>query len=194
MTLHAAAYDALVRWQAPSPAQEALRVTYAAHLRANPDGVWRSCFPDHLTASTLVLSADGSHALLQLHAKAGRWFQLGGHCEEGDTTLAGAAHREAVEESGLASSLLALDGVPVQLSEHPVPFCRPGGAEAGRPVHHLDVRYLVVAPEAARPEVSEESLDVRWWPVDDLPDPEADLLRLVELARERLTARGLPGA
>lgn len=192
--LHADALASLVSWTAPDAAQDELRQRYVAHLEATPDGVYRSSTPDHVTASAIVLDATGEHALLTLHAKAGRWFQLGGHCEEGDTTLAGAAHREAVEESGLASSLLALDGVPVQLSEHPVPFCRPGGAEAGRPVHHLDVRYLVVAPEAARPEVSEESLDVRWWPVDALPDPEADLLRLVELARERLTARGLPGS
>ena len=38
--------------------------------------------------------------LLTLHAKAGQWFQLGGHCEPGDATLAGAATREAAEESG----------------------------------------------------------------------------------------------
>ena len=39
--------------------------------------------------------------LLTLHRKVGRWLQLGGHCEPADTTLAGAALREATEESGL---------------------------------------------------------------------------------------------
>ncbi len=49
----------------------------------------RSCYPDHLTASTLVLSADLDRVLLTLHAKAGQWFQFGGHCEPDDQTLVG---------------------------------------------------------------------------------------------------------
>lgn len=190
--LHADALAALTSWTAPDADQEALRARYVAHLAAVPDGVYRSATPDHVTASAIVLDARGEHALLTLHAKAGLWFQLGGHCEPADATLAGAAYRESVEESGIDPSLLALDVVPVQLSEHPVPFCRPQGAVLTRPVHHLDVRYLVVAPEATAPAVSEESLDVRWWPVDALPDPQPDLLQLVALARARLAARPGP--
>ena len=33
--------------------------------------------------------------------------------------------------------------------------------------------------------VSDESLDVRWWPLDDLPTDEPDMLELVELALAR---------
>ena len=51
----------------------------------------RACHPAHLTAGALVLSADRSHVLLTLHAKAHRWFHLGGHCEDDDETLADAA-------------------------------------------------------------------------------------------------------
>jgi 8-oxo-dGTP pyrophosphatase MutT (NUDIX family) len=174
--LHADALAVLRAWVPPTPAQSALRDRYVAHLEARPDGMTRDCYPDHLTASTLVVSPDGSHVLLTLHAKARRWFQLGGHCEDGDATLAGAAEREAVEESGLAG--LRVDPAPVQLSEHAVPFCDPRGG-----VRHLDVRFLAVAPEGADHAVSEESLDVRWWPVDALPDD--DLTELVRLARER---------
>jgi 8-oxo-dGTP pyrophosphatase MutT (NUDIX family) len=141
--------------------------------------VFRDCRPDHLTASTLVLSHDRSRVLLTLHAKARQWFQLGGHCEPGDQTLAAAAAREAAEESGLAG--LRLDPVPVQLSEHRVPFCGPDGD-----THHLDVRFLAVAAPDAAHAVSEESLDVRWWPVDALPDPEPDLVELVRLALDRI--------
>ncbi|RYP87803.1 NUDIX domain-containing protein [Nocardioides guangzhouensis] len=142
----------------------------------------RECYPDHLTASTLVLSADGDAALLTLHAKARRWFQLGGHCEAGDRSLVEAAAREAREESGLAG--LSLDPVPVQLSEHPVPFCDPRGG-----VHHLDVRFVAVAAPGADHAVSAESLDVRWWPADALPEPEPDLVELVALGRDRLRSR-----
>jgi 8-oxo-dGTP pyrophosphatase MutT (NUDIX family) len=186
VTLHADALALLEGWRAPHDEQETLRRRYVAHLRAHPDGLSRDCRPDHLTASTLVLDAEGDAVLLTLHAKAQAWFQLGGHCEPGDRTLAGAALREATEESGIRG--LALDPVPVQLSEHAVPFCGPHGD-----VHHLDVRFVAHAPAGARHAVSEESLDLRWWPADALPDPEPDLVELVALSRARRRAAA-PGA
>jgi 8-oxo-dGTP pyrophosphatase MutT (NUDIX family) len=178
VSAHDEALVTLRGWAAPTAAQTALRDRYVAHLERRPDGLSRSCRPDHLTASTLVLSGDGTQALLTLHAKARRWFQLGGHVEPDDVSLADAARREAVEESGI--SALALDPVPVQLSEHAVPFCGPAGD-----VHHLDVRFVAVAPVDAIASVSDESLDVRWWPVAALPDPGPDLVELVALARAR---------
>lgn len=191
--LHADALAALRTWPAPTPSQAALRDRYVAHLEAHPDGTSRRCRPDHLTASTLVLSADHGQVLLTLHRKARRWFQLGGHCEDDDTTLGGAAAREAREESGLTG--LVLDPVPVHLDEHAVPFCRPrdtdeDGAGDSAGTRHLDVRYVAVAvagSDLAEPDgsvaVSPESLDLRWWPVDRLPDP--DLAEPVRLAAQR---------
>ena len=186
MTLHADALARLRAWSAPTPGQEQLRRRYADHLAAHPDGMTRCCYPDHLTASTLVVSSDGERVLLTLHAKARQWFQFGGHCEDSDTTLAGAALREALEESGLDD--LVLDPVPVQLSEHAVPFCDPRGG-----VHHLDVRFVAVAPADALHTVSEESLDVAWWPADALPDPQPDMLELVSLSRARVQSVSEPG-
>ena len=52
-------------------------------------------------------------------------------------------------------------------------------------MHHLDVRFLAVADPDAVPLVSEESLDVRWWPVDRLPTQDADMLEMVALALDR---------
>jgi hypothetical protein len=55
-------------------------------------------------------------------------------------------------------------------------------------VHHLDVRFVAVAPEDAVPVVSEESTDVRWWPVGALPEPDTGL---VARSLERLSGRGV---
>ena len=69
---------------------------------AREDACKRECVPGHVTASALVLDHTGTHALLTLHPRFGRWLQLGGHCEDGDPDIAAAALREASEESGIA--------------------------------------------------------------------------------------------
>ncbi|WGX95120.1 NUDIX hydrolase [Nocardioides sp. L-11A] len=181
MTLHADALGVLTHWRAPDAAEEALRVRYVAHLRARPDGMWRSAYPDHLTAGTLVLDATGERVLLNLHRKAGRWFHFGGHAEEGDPTLASVALREAHEESGLAE--LDFHPEPLQLDVHVVPFCDPRGG-----VSHLDVRYAARARPGAREAVSDESLALRWWPLDDLPELEPAMHTLIARARAVLVA------
>ncbi len=182
MTLHDEAASLLAGWTAPTAEQQLLRQRYLQVLNDHPEAVTRDGHPDHLTASTLVMSADGARVLLTLHAKAQRWFQFGGHCEPGDATLVGAALREAVEESGILG--LRLDPEPLQLSDHAVPFCGATGA-----VHHLDVRFLAVVPDHTDFATSPESLDVAWWPANALPDPDPDLIELVDLAAERLRSR-----
>lgn len=176
MTLHDDALASLRGWTAPDAAQEALRTRFVAHLERTPDGMWRSSYPEHVTAGALVISADGGRVLLNLHGKAKRWFAFGGHAEPGDATLADVAAREAREESGIGD--LRLEPAPAQLDVHPVPFCDPRGE-----VRHLDVRYVAVAPPAAQEITSEESLDVRWWPVDGLPELEPSMIELVGIAR-----------
>ena len=102
--------------------------------------------------------------LLNLHGKYQIWMQFGGHCEPEDTRMHEAALRETVEESGIDG--LRLVERPPDPAEHAT-RCSCGPI---RPSHHLDVRYVAVAPDDAVSRVSEESLDVRWFAPDALPD------------------------
>lgn len=181
MSAHAEALTTLRAWSPPTLGQARLRDDYVAHLEAYTDGLERSCLPDHLTAGAIVLSPGLDGVLLNLHRKARRWFAFGGHHEPADASLSATALREATEESGLAG--LVLDPQPVHLDRHEVGFCHPGVA-----VHHLDVRYAAVSPGDAGPRVSDESLEVRWWPVEALPELEDEMVDLIALARARLQA------
>ena len=168
-------------WRSDVPRQESLRREYVDHLEAHADGTERSCPGAHVTAGALILAADRTEVLLTLHAKAKRWFHMGGHLEPQDTSLADAALREATEESGVQG--LVLDPVPLHLDAHEVAFC---GKHPS--VRHLDVRFLALAPEGAAHAVSEESIDVRWWPVDGLPNDAAELREMVDAAMARAQA------
>lgn len=162
MTLHADTYETLSDWQPSAPAQRSLREAFLGFLAARQDACARSCEPGHITASAVVLSSSGSEVLLTLHPRVGAWLQLGGHCEPSDTTLVGAALREATEESGIAG--LTISPVPVHVDVHPIT------CSLGVPTRHFDVRFAVRAPAGAEPVRSDESLDLRWWPVDALPE------------------------
>lgn len=164
----------LTEWAAPPEdgGQEQLRHDYLSYLRAHEDAMWKACSGGHLTASALVVDATGGRVLLMLHRKLHMWLQMGGHCEPEDATLAGAALREAREESGI-DGLTLLPGGPLRLDRHLTPCS-----------WHLDVQYAALAPEGALAKVNEESLDLRWYGYDEVAAAaDESVVRLVERAR-----------
>ena len=179
----ARARDTLAAYAPRDAHQAEQRAFFLRWIDAHADAALRTCLAGHLTASALVVDHSGTRALLTLHRKLGRWLQLGGHCD-GDTNLASAALREAREESGIAG--LEIDPLPIDLDAHRIP------ARANEPEHwHLDTRYLVRAPADARELVSEESLALRWFALEELAElPTDDSVRRlfatvrVDLARE----------
>ncbi|MFG2023992.1 NUDIX hydrolase [Streptomyces sp. NPDC048825] len=157
--------------------QEVLCQAYLDHLQAHPDGMWKACEAGHITASALVIDPGHGRVLLTLHKKLRMWLQMGGHCEPQDATLEAAALREATEESGI-TGLTLLPGGPVRLDRHPIP----------PPCHcHFDVQYAVLAPAGAVQEISDESLDLRWFAYDEVADVADDsVVRLLDATRARL--------
>ena len=165
-------------WEPPVAEQDSLRHAVMAFLEARPDGCRRSCVPGHVTASALVLDHTASAVLLTLHPRLGRWVQLGGHCEEVDATLVDAALREATEESGIDD--LRIDPTLAAIHVHPVT------CSLGVPTRHLDLQFIAHAPAGSQEVISDESLDLRWWPIDEVPATYDDgLAQLVQVVKDR---------
>jgi len=104
----------------------------------------------HVTASGLVVGRRG--VVLHRHRRLLRWLQPGGHVEEGELPP-GAALRECVEETGLPVAHPASGPILAHLDVH-----------AGARHHvHLDLRYLMWAPDLPPAPGPGESQEVAWF-------------------------------
>ena len=143
-----------------------MRARMLQFVDSHSDALHRTCADGHLTASAAVVTRDRTAALVVLHRKLGRWLQPGGHAD-GDADLAAVALREATEETGIAG--LVLLGGPIDLDVHEIP------ALGDDPPHlHLDVRYLIVAPNDCEPAPNHEVQDCKWVTLDELDDADLD--------------------
>lgn len=140
-------------------AENAQRVADLIAHGSDPFG--RDPHTDHITASAFVYSPRRETMLLTHHRKLNRWLQLGGHCD-GIADPFAAAHREAIEESGL-TDISPLSQSIVDIDIHTIP------ARGNDPAHqHFDLRYAFVADPDTPLVITAESNDLRWIPLTEL--------------------------
>lgn len=138
----------------------------------------------HVTASAIVVGDRG--IVLHRHRRLHRWLQPGGHLEPGEAPEE-AVIRECVEETGLAVAHSAEGPTMVHVDVH----------QAARGHVHLDLRYLVWAPDEDPAPAPGESQDVAWFSWEDAADIADEALvgalrsarRLIEESRSQTAGR-----
>lgn len=167
----------------PADAMEAgYQSEFRALLTMPGDAFGRAQFtPGHVTASLFILDQSAGALLLHHHRRLGRWLQMGGHVEDGETAVE-AAMREGREESGLQDLRLLGDAI-LDLDVHSIPAGR------GELDHlHFDVRYLAFALDPSRITMDRnESNQLAWIPLDDAESlmSEAASSRVIRKIRSR---------
>jgi 8-oxo-dGTP pyrophosphatase MutT (NUDIX family) len=134
-------------------------------MDAGADVCSRSEFRGHVTCGAILLDGVGN-ALMIHHRALDKWLFPGGHLEAGDMSLAGAALRELVEETGISADLIEPlgdpTGAPIHLDCHPIP----ANPAKGEPAHrHFDFRFVWVGMPG---QVSLQTEEVRGWRWEDI--------------------------
>lgn len=145
-----------------SERERAAQADFAAFFPDESGPVSRDSGPDHATASCVVFDETLTQTLLVFHGKGRFWVQPGGHAEDGDESIVDAALRELHEETGIVDAT-PTSPLVYDLDHHGL------SSRFGRCASHLDIGITVIVDPSMALTVSDESEDVRWWPVDALP-------------------------
>jgi 8-oxo-dGTP pyrophosphatase MutT (NUDIX family) len=175
--------SALAAFAARHPERGPEVALFSEFLGSHPAVFCRQHRQGHFTGSAWIVDRSGASTLLTLHAKLGRWLQLGGHAD-GEQDLAAVARREAEEESGLGE--LQVEPAIFDIDRHRIPA---RGDEAEH--WHYDVRFVVRALGTTRFVLSAESTALAWRPVAELlqdPQLDASLQRMAQLWLKRAQA------
>ncbi|WP_432012692.1 NUDIX domain-containing protein [Streptomyces cucumeris] len=134
----------------------------------------RSTFTGHVTCGAIVVDLLG-RVLHVLHLASGKVLAAGGHTEPADESLAAAALRKLLEETGIPPQAITpwpgYETVPLDIDIHDID-AHPGKGEPGH--LHFDLRFLFhLHPAAEVPVVlqEEEVGGIEWRPVDRVTSP-----------------------
>jgi 8-oxo-dGTP pyrophosphatase MutT (NUDIX family) len=142
--------------------EEELLVPKFLTLLESPRCYHRDHLPGHITGSAWIIDETKTNVLLIHHNNLHKWLQPGGHAD-GDENVLNVAVREANEETGLTNIKLLTSGV-FDLDIHLIP------ERKGFPKHdHYDVRFLFEASVKDELKISEESSDLKWIKLDEVP-------------------------
>ena len=135
-----------------------------AFVEAHPDCFHCDLWPGHVTGSVWVVNPARTQVLLLHHRKHDQWFQPGGHAD-GDADIVRVALRETSEETGLdASHIRLVNGEIFDVDVHTIPASHRG------PRHdHYDIRFLVEMDDDIEIPGNDESHQVLWVALADVP-------------------------
>ncbi|WP_297362678.1 NUDIX hydrolase [Acidiferrobacter sp.] len=156
--------DRLCGYRSRFPEEAAYAYRACRLLEESPRCFDRNAEGLHVTASTWVLNARRDATLLMLHRKLNQWFQPGGHADSDEDVLQ-VAFRECSEETGLpVGHIRLLSPMVFDVDIHRIPATRT------EPEHeHLDIRFLVEIDESLPLPGNNESHDLRWVALRDVP-------------------------
>jgi 8-oxo-dGTP pyrophosphatase MutT (NUDIX family) len=124
----------------------------------------RSLAHGHVTGSAWVVNPARTHALMLHHRKLDRWFQPGGHAD-GDADVIRVALRETAEEAGVDPSHVRL--VSGEIFDVDIHTIYPSPTEVRH--QHYDVRFLLEMDDDVPLCGNDESHEVAWIPLAEVP-------------------------
>jgi len=145
----------------------------------NPNCFDRALSVGHITASAWITDSNVEQALFTHHKKLGKWLQLGGHCD-GNPNVQEVALTEAQEESGLTNFQLKQANI-FDVDIHLIPAHKTTAAH-----YHYDIRFWLIADANTPLQISNESKDLKWLPIDAIEEynKEASIMRMVKKCKK----------
>ena len=161
------------------PIEEKTISRYRTFISNNENCFERTLLKGHITCAAWIIDLTQTKALLTHHRKLNKWLQLGGHAD-GDSDVHRVAAREANEESGI-DSLKLLSREILDIDIHKIP------ERKNVPEHlHYDARFLFQVTDNENYQVSNESYDLAWVPIEKIQNytTEESIIRMISKAKD----------
>lgn len=146
-------------------------------VRENENCFDRSLAAGHITGSAWLVDTNLEYVFFTHHKKLNKWFQPGGH-SDGDANTLAVSMREASEESGIEDVFIQpIHNSIFDIDVHKIP------ANKKEAEHfHYDIRFLLEADKKHPLKISEESNEITWIAVKDIPDytQEESIMRMIK--------------